>query len=212
LEDKRELMYKTLLRISPDAICLFDGDGEVIMANNKASELLKKPRDEIIGISFFSMVPPEEHDDVHSVRLVVDRDGFLLNKRFNVIRHDGTSIPVEVSYSGVPGDNGIIKGYLAIFRDISDKVKTEAENLRLEKQLLSIIIKRLSEREIELVRYIYKGYTWPEKNRDIAGIMNVMPGTLDKFMSRIKSKLETDDIGMILRITERGLGWAADSE
>lgn len=207
MNNSRERLYETLLRISPDAICLFSKEGNILMTNDKASELLKLPIEKILGINAYDMVGPDEKNDIRDVRKVVDKTGFLLNKRFNVIRLDGTIIPVEVSYSSVPGDNGTINGYLAIFRDISDKIKAEEENERLEKQLLSIIIKRLSDREIEMIRFIHDGYTWPEKKREIAGIMNVMPGTLDKFMSRIKTKLETDDISMILQIVKRGFGW-----
>ena len=207
MEDKRELIYKTLLRISPDAICFFDGDGEIIMINDKASELLQRPKEDIIGMSVYTMIASNEHPDVKTIPQEIGFKGFLLNKRFTVIRLDGTSIPVEVNYSSVPGEKGSLKGYLAVFRDISDRVKAEEENLRLEKQLLSIIIKRLSDREIEMIGKIYNGNRWPEKKNAIAEIMNVKPGTLDKFMSRIKAKLETDDTAMILQITARGLGW-----
>ena len=200
-------MYKTLLRISPDAICLFDGDGEIIMSNDKAAELLKCSRVDLIGRSVYSLVGPEDHDRVAESGTIIDRDGVLLNRRFLLILDDKSSIPVEVSYSSVPAENGLIKGYLAIFRDITEKIRAEEENARLQSQLLSIIIKRLSVREVELLRHIYDGLSWPDKKAAIAETMRVVPGTLDKFMSRIRTKLETDDIAMILQIAEKGLGW-----
>ena len=60
---------------------------------------------------------------------------------------------------------------------------------------------RLSEREKELLRYLTKGYMWPDQKREIGKLMDVLPGTLDKFMARIKNKLELNDINKILTIT-----------
>jgi len=68
---------------------------------------------------------------------------------------------------------------------------------QINEKLVDEIMKRLSSREIELLQHLVSGCTWPEDKRLIGKKMDVLPGTLDKFMTRIKSKIMTDDINMI---------------
>ncbi len=78
---------------------------------------------------------------------------------------------------------------LSLLRIISDVFVNVIEKNKIEKELFSIMISRLSSREIELLRYFAEGKKWPGDKREIAKNMDVLPGTLDKFMARIKEKL-----------------------
>jgi len=68
---------------------------------------------------------------------------------------------------------------------------------QVECELIEVILKRLSEREREFISILSEGYRWPDDKRNIAKTMDVLPGTLDKFMQRIKEKIRQDDLKLI---------------
>ncbi len=72
------------------------------------------------------------------------------------------------------------------------------ERKTINSELTDSIFQRLSEREREFVTYLSKGYRWPKDKRSICKKMDVLPGTLDKFMQRIKEKIRVNDLEMLL--------------
>jgi PAS domain S-box-containing protein len=71
------------------------------------------------------------------------------------------------------------------------------ERKNVEIELIDVILKRLSEREREFLNILAGGFRWPADKRIIAKSMDVLPGTLDKFMQRIKEKVRQDDLQLI---------------
>lgn len=72
------------------------------------------------------------------------------------------------------------------------------ERKRIKHDLLKAVMNRLSDREGEFLRYLVEGMTWPADKRLIAKKMDVLPGTLDRFMSRIKEKVRSDEIDQFI--------------
>jgi PAS domain S-box-containing protein len=68
----------------------------------------------------------------------------------------------------------------------------------IKKELIDVILKRLSDREVEFLNYLVEGYTWPSDKRLIGKMMDVLPGTLDKFMARIKEKVRSEDLEQVI--------------
>lgn len=209
--EKRERIYKILLRTSPDAIVLFDADGDIIMANDRASELLGQRREELIGRHFMSFLFEKEKARASNLRrrMVLARvmQSYFLNNVFTLRRDDGGELPVEVSFSAINDPGGIVEGYLAVIRDITERRRAEEDKRRLEEELLRIVTSRLSGREIELLKYIHDGLSWPAHKREIGKAMDVIPGTLDKFVSRIKQKMGAADMDEIVNIAALRFKW-----
>ena len=76
------------------------------------------------------------------------------------------------------------------------------ESKKAEKELLDILLSRLSDRELEFLKYFAEGHVWPEDKRLIGKKMDVLPGTLDKFLARIREKLNVEDFDKIIRIVK----------
>ncbi|MCX7679161.1 MAG: PAS domain S-box protein [Spirochaetes bacterium] len=203
---KREQMYKLLLKTSPDAILLIDNSGDIIMANDRAVVLTKRQKVELIATKFFNIITdmPEEFEDellfhaIHEKGTIHDIPFslFVANKK----------IPVEASFSVIK-DNEKIIGYLAIIKDVTERKKVERAREMLEQQLLTIIIKKLSRREVELLHHLFQGYRWPKDKRKIGKIMDVLPSTLDQFAHRIKKKMQIDDITRAMEIVSHFYKW-----
>ena len=68
------------------------------------------------------------------------------------------------------------------------------ERKRISFDLAREIMNRLSTREKEFFQYLLEGYQWPSDKRLIGKKMDVLPGTLDKFMIRIKEKVRSDEL------------------
>ncbi len=80
------------------------------------------------------------------------------------------------------------------------------ERKLVKSELIDVIMKRLSDREQELVIHLASGLQWPRDKRLIGKKMNVLPGTLDKFMMRVKEKIRSDDLNSIIdNIRSKGI-------
>ncbi len=65
---------------------------------------------------------------------------------------------------------------------------------RIRHDLIEVVLNRLSSREREFFQYLIDGYQWPSDKRLIGKKMDVLPGTLDRFMSRVKQKIRNEEI------------------
>ena len=205
--EKRERMYKLLLKTSPDAIVLFDKEGDLIMVNEKGASLMGGAREDLIGLNYTMFCRGEDRETVKSVIQLLGGVEDECEINITLIRLDCTTIPVEASFSSLKDDSGKLEGYLSVFRDISRRIQIEQNQRKLENELLSVVINRLSERELELLKIVAGGYRWPEKKREIGKLMDALPGTLDQFISRIKKKTDMPDIEKIAILAARHFKW-----
>ncbi len=127
-----EEKYRTLIETANDAIFVFDAEtGRVLEANRKASELLDLPEEKIVGMRQADLHPPDEAERCRGIFQEALRKGSLTIETACLSRHDGETIPMEVSISVVEfGGRRIV---LSIFRDITER-KEASETLRREKE------------------------------------------------------------------------------
>ncbi len=203
---RREQMYKMLLRTSPDAIILVDENGDIIMTNDQAEKLTARSREDLLGTRLLDIIASEGTETAEDVRARIDQAGIVRDIPFYILKGSRKKVPVEASISAIKDGETRI-GYLAVIKDITQRRKAEEERQKLEKELLTIVINRLSKREIELLSHVYAGYNWPKKKRDIGKVMNVLPSTLDQFVYRIKKKMQITDLDTIVRIASIHFKW-----
>ncbi|MBW2636407.1 MAG: PAS domain S-box protein, partial [Deltaproteobacteria bacterium] len=112
--------YRTLFEGSPDAIILGDLEtGVCLDANPAASELLLKPREEIIGHHQSTLHPPHiRKDSAKRFKSEAKKTAESL-----VLRSDGVEVPVEItSHMITLKGKKVIEG---IFRDITERKESE---------------------------------------------------------------------------------------
>ncbi len=201
---RREQIYKTLLRTSPDAIMMIDDQGDIIMANDQAEKLTGRTREDLIGTGLGELFQGDFF--LGGLSDLIDKTGVIQDMPFSIHRDTSEAVPVEASFSAVR-EHGRILGFLVVLKNITDRKRAEEQRDRLEKDLLNIVIRRLSKREIELLKNIYNGYAWPKKKRAIGKVMDVLPSTLDQFVYRIKKKMDMSDISRIAGIAAIHFNW-----
>ncbi len=90
-----EERYRTLIDISPDAVCLYR-DGKIIYVNHAARTLVGASHaEEMVGKFIIDFIHPESHGTLRDT-FQKERDGVLAQKaELQILRLDGTSVKVE---------------------------------------------------------------------------------------------------------------------
>ena len=123
--------YRELIDASPDAIFVWDQDGNCVLCNASAAKLRCCAERELIGLSIADTYVPAERD---LIRERFDRsmnEGVLRFER-QFLRKNNEVVPVEVSLSTAGKEH-----YQAVLRDISGRKQAE-EELRKQAELLSL--------------------------------------------------------------------------
>jgi PAS domain S-box-containing protein len=126
--EESEKKYKSLFNSSRDGIVIADEKGQIIDVNDSFLNLLQCTREELISIIDLAQIKPEKwiHWEKNEIRNILhEKDGYsgLYEREF--YRKDGTTIPVEINIFAVYENNGHIKNYCGIIRDISERKKSE---------------------------------------------------------------------------------------
>jgi PAS domain S-box-containing protein len=121
-----EKRYHTLFENASDAVFIVDTEtGKIGYTNKKAEKLTGKNRDELIGMHYLELHPPEEAER-HKRGFIDDVIyGGAADKEALVVRKDGTRVPVVISTNTLElGRKKVIQG---IFHDITERKKAEEE-------------------------------------------------------------------------------------
>ena len=135
-----EEKYRNLINTANDAILVIDVQTRVILeANNKAGEILGMPEGQLVGMPESRLFAAQA---TQSASLTPTAAGTERSQELELLRADGTPIPVEVSTSTteLSGRPAI----LGIFRDIRDRLEAAAV-LRRSEDRFSYLIQNLSD-------------------------------------------------------------------
>jgi PAS domain S-box-containing protein len=126
-----EQKYRELIDASPDAIFVWDKDGNCVLSNASAARLCGCAENELTGLSIADTYLAYERDRIRERFDRARREGvFRFERQF--LRKDNHVVPVEVSLS-TAGEGH----YQAVVRDITDRKRAERE-LRKQAELLSL--------------------------------------------------------------------------
>jgi PAS domain S-box-containing protein len=132
--------FETTLSSIGDAVIATDAKGRVTFANRIALSLVKWPEAEISGEpidALFRILNEQTRATVESPVARVLRDGAIagLANHTVLIARDGTEVPIDDSAAPIRGVDGEIQGTVLVFRDITERHRTEA----LSRLLSSIV-------------------------------------------------------------------------
>lgn len=131
---KSEQRYRALMDNASDAIFLADPQGNLIETNQKAEILSGYTREELTHLHISQIHPPEALEAVRNHFRNIIENNFASPVESIVLRKDGSHIPVEITGSLIELDGEQIAQ--GIFRDISERVRLEAERQQSEAKLI----------------------------------------------------------------------------
>jgi len=121
---RAEARYRDLFENATDAVFTTDLDGRFTALNRRAVELTGYPVEEALALNIRALLPPSEASErVAREWLDGGADGA---RTVEIVAHDGTRIPVEVS-TRVVKDGGVPVGIQALARDVRDRTALELQ-------------------------------------------------------------------------------------
>jgi hypothetical protein len=139
---KAERNFRSLLEAAPDAMVMCRENGQIIMVNSQTEVLFQCGRDRLISKSIHSLVPdwsfPREPswDELESPA----SQPMKVGKELEAVRTDGSTFPVEISFSPLQTDEGLV--ITSAIRDISQRKKNEEEIRQLNANLEARVLER----------------------------------------------------------------------
>ncbi|MHA2374442.1 MAG: PAS domain-containing protein, partial [Candidatus Thorarchaeota archaeon] len=142
------LRYRALLDAMNDAFGVIDNEGVFTYANQKFSELLDYPLEEIIGKPITKFLDDENLYIIkNNIRMRVE--GLSSQYELDWTMRNGKKVPTIVSGTPLFGEDGSHQGSFAVVTDISWRIDAE----RKYKQLAELSIQGLT--IIQNDRYVY---------------------------------------------------------
>ena len=133
---EREEKYRTLVESSTDAILMMDNERKIVSYNQAFLDLFGYKKHEVEGKSIRIIHQSDEkfQSFTDTAYTVIEKDGFFRGE-WGFICKDGTILPVETVTSAIKSPDGSTSGYVAIIRDITERIQAKEESVRLETQL-----------------------------------------------------------------------------
>ncbi len=127
--DEQKARLAAIVNASDDAIIGKTLDGMITSWNPGAQRIFGYSEDETVGKSIGLLIPPEREDEESAILADLARGKV---KRFDTVRRrkDGQDIHVSVASSPVRDATGRIVGVSKVARDITDRIRAEAELAR----------------------------------------------------------------------------------
>ena len=129
--DKARALLAAIVESSADAIITKDLDGIVTSWNGAAEQMFGYAPAEAIGRHITFLIPAERRDEEPMILSRLRRGERIEHFETERVSKDGRVVPISLSVSPVRNRHGEIIGASKIARDISERLRAEAERARL---------------------------------------------------------------------------------
>ena len=124
--------HRSLFEEAPEGFFVTDPEGRLAAVNLRATEITGYSREELLGLNFTDLIPPEDLAR-DPIRLDELRQGGIVIKERRIRRKDGSLLPVEVSARRLPGGN-----LLGQVRDTTERKQAEAMSDQRSRELAAL--------------------------------------------------------------------------
>lgn len=129
-----EALFGSLMSVSPDAVMAVDGEGRIVLANERFRTMYGYGPEELIGKNAAMLTPPPAlEDNMRRAReaLKASAGGAGAVQSLDGLRRDGTAFSTEASLSEHMTDNGRI--VVISIRDVTERKAVEAQLRQAQK-------------------------------------------------------------------------------
>jgi PAS domain S-box-containing protein len=140
-EHEQEAAYlRAFAADSADAVMVFDPDDRIRFWNRGAEQMFGYTAEEILNRHVTLLMPPETAEqELHQLKALVERDGFVRNVESMRVTKDGRRLVCNITRTAIHDPaTGARLGTTGVLRDVSEKRQLEQE-LSLQTRQLRII-------------------------------------------------------------------------
>ena len=121
-----EERYRSLVEVSPDAVIMMDLEGTIRLCNRRAAALQgRESGEELLNKNFFDLITVEDRERALANGMRIVQEGGVRDIEYQMLRRDGSHFAAELSASIIRDMYGKPQAVTAVFRDISDRKRTE---------------------------------------------------------------------------------------
>jgi len=132
---EKEESYKRLYESMKDAYAMVDMSGRIIESNPAFREMLGYTQEELLQLTHRDITPERWHAmEDRRISLEVIPNGSSGAYEKELIRRDGSLLPVELRTFSLKDDEGQVRSFWAIVRDISGRKRAEKELVQAKEQ------------------------------------------------------------------------------
>ncbi len=153
LRNEQELIRKTneikdLYNNAPCGYHSLDKEGCLVDINDTELKWLGYTREELIGhINFADIITPGSRERFHTQYAAFQKNGFVNDVEFNLIRRDGTTLPAILSATAIYDDNGTYLRSRTTVLDYTERKKLDDQLKQFNRELE----KRVEEKTREVI-------------------------------------------------------------
>jgi len=121
-----EELHRTLIDTLPDAVAMFDLQGQFIYASSLVPELFGvESVEDLIGTNGLRFIAPEEKDTALKNLAAALEKGIQKGVEYTVVRGDGIRFSAELNVSPLRDSDGKAKSFIIVIRDITKRKRAE---------------------------------------------------------------------------------------
>lgn len=122
---ENELRFRALFERNNDAILIIRLDGRMLLANQKAAEMLGYQINELVDLSYQDIVAPDEWEDTNKKIQALQKGISLPLYESKFRKKEGLEFPIEINIALVHDAEGHPLHIQSIVRDISERKQAE---------------------------------------------------------------------------------------
>ena len=134
--EKKLIHLSNALQVSSDSIVISDLEGKITDVNEVTLKMYGTDnKADLIGKSTFDIIAPEDREKAIAGTKEVMEKGYIKDREYHIVIKDGSKIPVEMSTSIMKGSDGEPIGFVAVSRDITERLSAEQAGKRVGETL-----------------------------------------------------------------------------
>ena len=126
-----EARYRAVVEDQTELICRFLPDGTYTFVNDAYCRYFQRSREELLGYSFWSFIPPEGHGAARQFLASITPEHAIATREHEVLAPDGEIRWQQWRDRGFFDDQGRVVEYQAVGRDITDRKHAEDKSSEL---------------------------------------------------------------------------------
>jgi PAS domain S-box-containing protein len=133
-----EPAYRMLVEAMSEGAATLSSDGAVLYSNRKFAEMIRRPPEEVAGITVQSLVEEKERD--RFVAFLATAQKGVAKGEFKLRSSDGNLVPVHLSLNRFRGYEGHALGM--VVTDLSEQKRKQAAEIRQAKAMHRLLLER----------------------------------------------------------------------